>query len=340
MAGRLDTIVREAAPTTLPGSPVLNGVVASTGESWDSFRTRLSPRYAVVWRELAVRYVLIAVGLAVPSLAVRAAGAAAVVWATPLAAVWIGYWVASLIEFMHEAAHFNLHRDKGSNDRLANALICPLAGEDIKLYRASHWEHHLHLGAPEDTEVSYHHAPTPWFLFEAAVGIQTARVLLRKLGRQSTAEGHDRGALGRAAMLRGVAVHGAIVTLALRSGGPATAAAWCVGALLGFPFFTALRQILEHRAGDARADADFTHVAHGPVNRMFGTDLFSRTFGAAGFNRHLLHHWYPAASYTRFDDLEAFLMHTPLAPQIDAARSTYWRTLRQLMRPPARMARR
>jgi hypothetical protein len=43
-----------------------------------------------------------------------------------------------------------------------------------------------------------------------------------------------------------------------------------------------------------------------------------------------LHHWHPTASYTSFDDLEAFLMRTPLAPALDQARTTYataWRRL-------------
>jgi len=33
-------------------------------------------------------------------------------------------------------------------------------------------------------------------------------------------------------------------------------------------------------------------------DRLFGDDFFSCTFGGAGFNRHLLHHWEPQISYT------------------------------------------
>ena len=33
---------------------------------------------------------------------------------------------------------------------------------------------------------------------------------------------------------------------------------------------------------------------------------FSRYFGGAGFNRHLLHHLDPSISYTRFDEFERF----------------------------------
>ena len=43
---------------------------------------------------------------------------------------------------------------------------------------------------------------------------------------------------------------------------------------------------------------------HGEVNRLFGNNFFSRFFGGAGFNKHLLHHINPSISYTKFKDLE------------------------------------
>jgi hypothetical protein len=73
-------------------------------------------------------------------------------------------------------------------------------------------------------------------------------------------------------------------------------------------------------------------VPHGPVNRLFGNGALSRTFGNAGYNRHLLHHWDPAVSYTRFDEMESFLMSTELAKVINGARATYVGTLLTLMR--------
>ena len=53
--------------------------------------------------------------------------------------------------------------------------------------------------------------------------------------------------------------------------------------------FATLRQLLEHRPAPGQ-------IAGAAVTRMFGTDLFSRTFGGAGFNRHLLHHIEPQVS--------------------------------------------
>jgi hypothetical protein len=66
---------------------------------------------------------------------------------------------------------------------------------------------------------------------------------------------------------------------------------------------------------------------------MFAANLPARAFGSAGFRRHLLHHWDPQTSYSRFDDFEGFLMQTELAPQIDEARTSYLSTWRALVRP-------
>ena len=64
---------------------------------------------------------------------------------------------------------------------------------------------------------------------------------------------------------------------------------------------------------------------------MFGRHLFSRTFGGAGFNRHLLHHIEPQVSYTRYDALETWLMSTSIAPALDSRRASYVRTFAALV---------
>jgi fatty acid desaturase len=315
-----------------PGSPRLDGLIAEDMGSWESFRRSLRPRYGVAWRELAA-YAACAVGVLIAhaAIAIVAGNGVAMLLVLP-AALWVGYWICAVVSFMHEAAHFNLHRDKTVNDRLADRLICPLAFEQISHYRAVHWQHHLHLGDVNDTEVSYHRAPTARFVIEALTGIQVLRVL----GRQQTmidetTAGAPPPARTRG-VLRGAAVHGGIVAAAVAVGAYSTAVVWVLGAAVFYPFCTAMRQVLEHRSAQATPGTDYRRVAHGPVNRLFGCDRFARTFGAAGFNRHLLHHWYPAASYTCFDEIERFLMRTSLAPQLNAARTTYWATWRQLAR--------
>src|SRR5262249_17884497 len=97
----------------------------------------------------------------------------------PLTSVWIGFWMLALTGFTHEAAHFNIHPRQRTNDQLANWFICGWIAQDIAHYRKVHWSHHLHLGSPEDTEVSYHNAPTPGFLLQTLCGIHLLRVFLR-----------------------------------------------------------------------------------------------------------------------------------------------------------------
>jgi fatty acid desaturase len=294
------------------------------------FRRGLSPRYAVAWLDLGLRYALMMAGFAAICLYSRAAGARAL-WLVVPAAAWIGFWFASIVLFMHEGAHFLLHPDKTTNDRLANTWICWLLGDDIAAYRALHWQHHLHLGATRDTEVSYHYAPTLRFALETAAGVHAWRVFWNH--RNARPEGEDRrrdDRSGTAALLRGIAVHGLILAVTLWAGLWPAALAWMLAVAVVFPYLSALRQQLEHRSVSASSDVDYARVPHGAVNRMFAKTTLARAFGSAGFRRHLLHHWEPSVSYTRFDDLESFLLHTDLAPEIDQARTTYreaWRLL-------------
>lgn len=97
-----------------------------------------------------------------------------------------------------------------------------------------------------------------------------------------------------------------------------------------FPFFAALRPLLEHRDEKASFVVDYRRNDHGAYTRLFGDDPFSATFGGAGFNKHLLHHWEPRVSYTRLRELERFLADTQMQPIMKARRSSYGETLRRL----------
>lgn len=320
-----------------PGSPSLDGLIARDGRMWEQVRTTLTPRYGRARRELAMAFLLMAAGLGLHAVFARRSGEPAAFLLAPLVALWVGYWLAAVICFLHEAAHYNLHADKRINDRLANLLLCPLVGEEIRHYRAAHWQHHLALGSLADTEVSYRQAPTRRFLVESLLGIHVLRVIAGKLRAGSNAN-KESARLGFA-IARAVALHAAVVAALCWAGLYASALVWVLGVGVFYPFLGSLRQMLEHRSLEARADVDYARVEHGPVNRMFGTGFFARTFGAAGFNRHLLHHWCPAASYTCFDELESFLAATELAPEIDVARTTYLETFVRLARAAAGSAR-
>jgi len=325
-SAKTPTAARE--PARLPGTPSFDGVQAADGTSFAQFRRTLAPHYAHAWLDLAGRWVFLGGGFAAMCVASARLGTA-VEWLVVPAAIWIGFWFASIVLFMHEAAHFQLHGDKATNDRLANLFVCWMTGDDVRSYRALHWRHHLHLGDPEDTEVSYHYAPTFKYALESLFFVHAWRVFKNHRSAAVEAETGPRHARG-VPFVRGLAVHAAILAYPLWLGLWPAVAAWVLGVAVGFPYFSALRNQLEHRSLTARPDVDYTQVPHGTVNRMFRRSAFARAFGSVGFDRHLLHHWDPSVSYTRFDDLEAFLMTTPLAAEIDAARTTYLGTWRRL----------
>jgi Fatty acid desaturase len=115
-------------------------------------------------------------------------------------------------------------------------------------------------------------------------------------------------------------------------GYPLTGLIWMAGFLTFYPIFNRIRQTIEHRSYRASDKIDYRFSDHGAENRIFGNDLFSRNFGAAGFNRHLLHHWDPVISYTQFDAMEKFMLQTHHATKIEENRTTYWRALREFLR--------
>jgi fatty acid desaturase len=322
-----------AARTVFPGSPALRGLRTADGLDWREARRTLEPRWGVVWGDIAARYLLLALGYTAAALVAATAGNWVGLALAPLTGGWMGFWFASIVLFMHEAAHYNLHPDKATNDRLANLLVCSLIGDEVKHYRTHHWEHHLHLGDMYDTEISYHWAPTPRFVVETLLGVHAWRVFKAhrraRASETEAARGQQRDVL---ALLRGLALHAVVLVATLAAGWWSVAVAWVFAVGVVFPFLSALRQQLEHRSEDASASVDYSLVPHGAVNRMFAPTLFARAFGSAGFASHLLHHWDPSVSYTRFADFEAFLLRTELAPRVEEARTTYGAVWRRLAR--------
>ncbi|MBN4048174.1 fatty acid desaturase, partial [bacterium AH-315-O15] len=201
---------------------------------------------------------------------------------------------------------------------LANVCIWPLFLMDVRTYRASHWVHHKRLGFPDDTEVSYHNPLSIKYMMELASWLHVVKTLTRGGGARASSSVQS----SRLVPLIGIALHASIVGGTLYLGRLGPCVAWVIG-LMTFAGLNGVRQLLEHRSLEADPRIDYRQVPHGPMNRMFSTGWMSRAIGAAGFNRHLLHHWDPGVSFTRFDEMEFFLMQTNLAADLDAARTTY-----------------
>jgi fatty acid desaturase len=325
---------------TLPGVHDDLFEVSVDGTTWREFRKSLAPNYFLVWRDITLIHAAIWLGLAGAFLT---DAMLPIVWAAvcvPCWAMWIGFWLLALLSFGHESAHDNLASNRHKSDRLANWFIWPLFGQSAAQYRRVHWQHHLHLGDPQDTEVSYHHCLSPWFLLKTLTGLHLIAAFARHLGaiRRSPTDAEQaavplqRSLSDRWPIVRSMFIHASLAGGAVWFGYWWTALTWWAAVVIVLPFLATIRQAIEHRRLDADCRHDFTREVHGPVNHLLGTGVFARLFGAAGFNRHLLHHWDPRISYTRFDEMEAFLLRTSVRQELDSCRTTYWAVFRELLR--------
>jgi fatty acid desaturase len=316
-------LAAEREPADLYG--LRHRIDLETGGGYRAFRRALRPDYRRVKRDLALGYGALALVLA-GAAAAAAQGPVMGPLAALLAGVLVGYLVAYLQLFIHEAAHYNLAAERRHNDRLADSLICWQVGTCIAAYRKTHAEHHRSLGRAADTETSYARPLTLGFVAQMVTGIHALRVFL---GRSPADPASRAGRPSRLPLLRGAAAHLLILGLLGVAGAWWAALAWLIGMGVFFPLFATLRQLLEHRPDRGLADAAEGDGA-GAVTRLFDDGLFARSFGGAGFNRHLLHHLEPQISYTRLAELETYLMGTSARAALDARRATYWSAFRAL----------
>ncbi len=328
----LDAAVQPAAREATPDAP--GGEVGSlrarlnaeTDGEYRRLLAALKPDFGRVWRDIGLGYAALGVILAFSALPLPLG------WSAPLVllcAALAGYALAYLQLFLHEAAHYNLAADRATNDRLANAAISWHLGADVGRYRITHFAHHRNHGLTTDTERSYFHALTPRFLLEMLSGVHALRTFLGRAGEPQVGE----ASRSLWPLARGGLVHLLIVGALVGVGAWRAAAAWVVGVGVFLPFFGALRQILEHRSPAAVADVDYAQIPHGAYTRVFKGGFFTKTFGGAGFDRHLIHHWEPQVSYTRLGELEAYLRGTSAGPSLEAHTTTYGAALRTLLRP-------
>jgi len=302
--------------------PLLARLNAETVGDYARFRRTLDADYRIVWRDIALGYLALAAILTLVALAPGIVGGFAAACA---GAVAIGYTIAYLQLFIHEAAHWNLARDRRTSDRIANIVIAWQVGTSIAAYRRVHFDHHRHLGHDDDGERSYIHRLSGRLLFEMVTGIHAARIFIAR----SKAPKLPSAGGSKLPLLRGVAVHGILLVGLVAAGAWPAALAWIGGMAIFFPLFATLRPLLEHRR--AASDEGALNGDRDAVTRMFADGFIARTFGGAGFSRHLLHHWEPQVSYTRLADLDAYLANTSVGAILAARRTTYGQAFRDIL---------
>ena len=312
---------------SLSGVPNTKDVRNEQGEAWVEIRRGLTPRWGRVIADAMVNLVALGAGLASWA---YVDGAARWPWIVA-SGLWTGYWLHAHSLFLHEAAHYNLAPSRRANDLLASLMYTPLFGVTVATYRRIHWPHHRFLGMEGDTEISYCRPLNFRRLIGDLCGLGAIAAALRYASvsaRGSTAQRQGRGGMRATLPIAGLFHSGLVLGLWL-AWGVAAAASWLFGVLSYF-MLQAVRQTLEHRAPSAGGRVLASPAEQGPVNRIFGEDFFSRTFGGAGFNKHMLHHWDPTVSYTRLGDMQRFLECTPLRDRVSQSTTTYLATARKL----------
>ncbi|EJL58066.1 fatty acid desaturase [Rhizobium sp. CF122] len=300
-------------------------------EVWDmrykELLQSLKPDYAKVRRDIVFGYTMLA-GTIVLVGALPLLGVPALLLGF-LGALSIGYWVAYLQLFIHEGAHYNLAPDRAESDRLCDQYISWMIGTTVSAYRKVHFEHHRALGSVDDSESTYFFPLNLVFFARALFGLRVIEVLLARKGIvEKKTKTKEKLSL---APLVAIAVHGGFIAISFLLGLWWLSLGWLIGVGMMFPFFGALRQLLEHRDESAGKMNDYRVVPHGAVTRMFEDGPFGSTFGGAGFNRHLLHHWEPQVSYTNLAELERFLLTTKAGPIIERRKTTYAQTFLKLL---------
>ncbi len=298
-------------------------VINLDGRTYADLRKVLRPAYRKVAGDLLKGYVFIVLICAGDSILIRL-GYFKIVLALPISAFLIGYVLAYLHLFIHAAAHYELHPDKTINDRISDRFIGVFFGISVKNYRKIHWLHHSGLGTTQDSEHSYFNELNLKFILKSVTGIHTFLVVFDRMksARRLTANKTSSGFIAYTILF-----HLLLLLALFVSVGWLMICTWLAGLIIVFPAMAATRQILEHRDEEAQNKIDFTVTAHGKVSRLFGKGHLDSSFGAAGFSRHLLHHWDPTISYTRLREVEDFLSSCPqTATIIKKCKTSYLQT--------------
>jgi fatty acid desaturase len=320
------------APPGLREAPD-RGLAASAVIDRAEVRAFYTPAPARVWRDASATWLTILLALA-----------AAAQFPHPLvlavAFIAIAARQLALSHLVHDAAHFNISRDKARNDWLSDVFFAAPTLIATATYRAQHQSHHAHLGEAErDGDVR------TWYSLRG--GKVVSRVALTLLGGEALKTIASYSEHGRrqapADSLRQLAL------VALTNSVLVGYCVWLGSPLVYFglwllPIFTltvlllTLRVIAEHQNLDyARAGADdFERDMLPPLVRTIEAGPIGRfLLGSMNFCYHHEHHLYPAIPYARLPELHRLLIERGYyAERPDELAAGYAQVLRSLVAPP------
>ncbi len=297
-------------------------VAGPDGTNYAIFRKSLKPAYRKAITDVLKGHFFLILILITGTVLIKT-GFFTTIMILPIALL-IGYILAYLHLFIHAAAHYNLHPVKHINDRISDYTIGVFFGIQQKKYRKIHWMHHANLGTKDDTEHSYFNELNTAFLLKCVTGIHAVSVIVSRRKK------NDLSHKNRSSIIissYSFLFHLALLTILFLTGGWKLPTAWLIGLVVVFPSFATIRQLLEHRDLHASGKTNYKKTDHGKVSRLFGKGIIDSSFGAAGFNRHLLHHWDPSVSYTSLPAIEDYLLNCPeISNIIKESKTSYWKT--------------
>jgi fatty acid desaturase len=203
-------------------------------------------------------------------------------------------------------------------------------GSLLNEYRVKHWQHHKNLGKTSDPENSYFKGLNLknilGYLFLLHIFEKIFFVLTRtKPYTKILSKNYF-------VILLFISIHSLNLISIFLYTNLIGSIIYLLSFFVCFPFFAVIRQTLEHRSDDADDHVNYTFENHGESNRLFNNNFFSRFFGAAGFNKHLLHHLNPNISYTIFDNFEKKLnQESRFQILLQQSRSSYGETLYKMI---------
>ena len=308
----------------------LRSLIIKKEDNFLSFISDLKPNYSKVYFHIGFAFSLVFLSLAFSSFiesleTSNFLGKFLKLTIILLLSFFLGFLLHYLTLFAHEAVHFNIHPNKKKNDLIANILICWINGDEIKKYRKIHLKHHRDIGTVNDSESSYFNKLDFKFILKSLSGLYVLDVFKKRKELLV----NDQIKIFN--LFYGILIHLLILYLFLNNEFYLTALAWLLAVSSFFPFLATVRQILEHRNPNKDNSLDYSNIDHGSFTRIFDEGLFARTFGGAGFNKHLLHHWEPTISYTNFGELEKFYNNIDTTKHIFSERKTsYVEALKKL----------
>jgi len=291
-------------------------LVNNYGVSYINFRKTLKPNLIKLWRDLLIGYITLFL-IVVMQFQIFKSELTLInkIIILLLSSILSGLMINYLIQFFHEAAHFNLFRNKSYNDYFANIFMGWIIGLDIKKYRKIHLNHHKYLGTTKDSEISYFNSLDIFHILKSLFFINVLLVLRHRNKYNKFKE-------NKLFILSSLCTHIIIIVIFMSYSLHLLVISWIFSIAIFFPLFNSIRQILEHRSEKSDKSIDYTKVNHGEVNRIF-KGLISSILGGAGFKSHMIHHFDMTISYTNFDEVERFLMDTSLSNYLKKNTTSY-----------------